>query len=129
MTKFLCKISRNHTTYVKVGGVEQKITFDNSDGNAAGFGEFVTKDKALIAALKEDSRYGKSWFCIENLEQITSVDIDQASPPLKDHLCRTANEAMEWLMSLGCKRVDVVTSKKAIEVARNLGYNLKFERE
>lgn len=127
MMKFFCKISRNHTTYVRVGGVERRVVFDNSVGNGAGFGEFVTDDEGLADAMKQDVRYGVDWFCADVAVDVAESEADGVV--LERMVVKTLNEAIDWLLERGCVRSKVSSSSKAVAAAKGLGYELMFDKE
>lgn len=126
MKKFFCRISKNHTAYVKVGGVDRKVVFDNSIGNTAGFGEFVTDDEAVAQAMLSDSRSGRDWF----LSQPPRAKAVELAVPadLEEKVCGTVNEAVDWLVELGRRKSEVNTSVKAVEAAKEMGFDLKFDK-
>lgn len=90
-------------------------------------GEFVTADERLQEAIEKSSGYGKVYKLVKTYGEKVEVR-SEPEPEREEKVCGTVNEAVEWLVGLGCKKSEVNTSVKAIAAAKELGYTLIFEK-
>lgn len=91
-------------------------------------GEFVTADEGLQEAIEKSSGYGKIYKLVKTYGEKKEVPLNGEFGQQEEKVCGTVNEAIEWLVELGCKKSEVNTSVKAIAAAKELGYVLKFEK-
>lgn len=91
-------------------------------------GEFSTVNEQLQKAMEDSRGFNKVYKLSKTFGFKEEKSIQKEELNLQEKVCSTVNEAIEWLIDLGCKKSEVNTSAKAIAIARELGYNLKFER-
>lgn len=97
-------------------------------------GEFCTDDPVLQQALEASAGFGRVYRLLKcyGMPEVAVVAPEavkaDAGAVLEQKVCRTVNEAVEWLVGLGFRKNEVNTSAKAAEAARSRGYELKFVR-
>ncbi len=116
------------STPIVVDGREVRVDFSGGSKPMNQNGEFCTSDEKLQKAIENDAGYGKVFKLYKSYGVEMTEDEYEVVPELETKVFQTVNEASEWLVSMGCRKSDVLTSAKAIEAARGLGYDLKFEK-
>lgn len=115
-------------TPIEVDGKVVSLVFSGGSKAIRQNGEFCTTDEKLQEAIEKSSGYGR----VYKLKKTFPVKVDHARKEvdeiLEEKICTTVNEAIEWLVELGCKKSEVNTSVKAVEKAREMGFELKFEK-
>lgn len=115
-------------TPIEVDGKVISVVFSGGSKAIRQNGEFCTTDERLQEAIEKSSGYGQ----VYKLKKTFPIKLDNAKEKvneiLEEKICATVNEAIEWLVELGCKKYEVNTSAKAIEKAREMGFELKFEK-
>lgn len=118
------------STPIDVNGKTVTIEFCGGSKQMRTNGEFCTSDKKLQKAIENDSGFGHIFKLHRSYgEDSTDKKTIVEEVKLKEKVFRTVNEASEWLVSKGCKKSEVLTSGNAIQAAKELGYDLKFNKE
>lgn len=115
------------STPVDVDGHAVTVVFSGGSKPLRQNGEFCTSSEKLQKAIESDPGYGKVFKLHKTYESSGVVKREKKST-LKEMSFGSVNEAAEWLVSLGCHKSDVLTSAKAVEAAKALGYDLKFDK-
>ncbi|MCM1031546.1 MAG: hypothetical protein NC410_08940 [Oscillibacter sp.] len=116
------------STPIDVNGKSVTVVFSGGSKPLRQNGEFCTSDEKLQKAIESDPGYGKIFKLYKTYESNQTVKREK-KVSLKEVSFTTVNEAAEWLVSKGYSKSDVATSEKAIAAAKELGYDLKFEKE
>ena len=133
------------STPIEVGGAAVEVVFRGGCKALGQNGEYSTTDPRMQQALENGGGFNRVYRLSKSFPgtdvpvrdgkpSVPSVAVD-ASFPLVDSsvliekVCATVNEAAGWLSAQGCRKSDVDTTAKAIAVARNLGYELKFSKK
>lgn len=116
-------------TPVEVEGRTVNIVFSGGCKAMRQNGEFSTADEQLQRAIEESSGYNVVYKLSKTFGSVPRADLKGPErTDLQEKVCGTVNEAVEWLVGLGCKKSEVLTSVKAVAAARELGYELRFEK-
>lgn len=116
-------------TPVEVNGKSVSVVFSGGSKAIRQNGEFCTTDEKLQKAIEKSPGYGRV-YKLKKSFPLKSEDVGKKKDEkvLKEKFCTTINEAIEWLVGFGCEKSEVNTSVKAVEKAREFGFELKFEK-
>lgn len=117
------------STSVEVEGVKQRIHFRGGTMTPKRNGTFTTSDEKLQQAIESSPMFGHTVAIDKVFGGVKPAPNTMVELALTEKVCATVNEAAEWLVGLGCTRSHVSGSEKAIAKARELGFDLRFERE